>query len=212
MAIAIPLVLFAVVFGFLLAGYFGFILTAILSDQKSGSPVPAVLIAMGVLWGAVLLVWAAAVPALQGGVYACFLQGIWTGELKADRLWTGFRRWWACTWVSWALGGAIVICLPLVFLLIGIPLILGLLTLHWLALFHIVDKGEGGVAALSFAGRVLRGRLWFMLVCTLIAFAVMGAGIAGMYLGVLVTAPIADAALAASYDSLSREQGDVSAA
>jgi len=152
------------------------------------------------------LAWGAAAPSVQGGVYACFLQGIRTGELKMDQLWAGFRRWWACTWVSWVLGGAAVICLPLVFLLIGIPLLFGLLTLHWLALFHIVDKGEGGIAALSFAVRVLRGRLWFMLVCTLIAFAVMSAGVAGIYLGVLVTAPIADAALAASYDSLSREQ------
>jgi hypothetical protein len=154
----------------------------------------------------VFLVWAVAVPALQGGVYACFLHGIRTGELKMDRLWAGFRRWWACTWVSWVLGVAILICLPLMFVLIGIPLALGLLTLHWLALFRIVDKGEGGMAALSFAVHVLRRRLWFMLVCTLIASAVMSAGVAGIYLGVLVTAPIADAALAASYDSLSREQ------
>jgi len=47
-AVAIPLVLFALVFGSLLVSYFGVILTAMLSDHKSGPPTP-MLVAMGAL-------------------------------------------------------------------------------------------------------------------------------------------------------------------
>ncbi|UCC67400.1 MAG: zinc ribbon domain-containing protein [Armatimonadota bacterium] len=204
-AIAIPLIVVIPAVGFFILGYFGFFTLAIVAEEASGAPyiVPIVL---GALLGAEAVFLFLVIPALQGGIYACFLQGIRTGKLTADNLWAGFRRWWACTWVSALLGGAAVLCLPLMFILIGLPLLLGLLTLHWLSLFRIVDKGGGGIEALSFACRAFRGRPWIMLVYTLLMFILMNAGVAAMYFGVLVTIPIADAAFAATYDSLSKEQ------
>jgi hypothetical protein len=205
MAVAIPLIVLAPAIVFFMVGYLGMVAMALLTEEGSGVPhlVPMLL---GALLAAVALCLALAVPALQGGIYACFLQGIRTGKLTADNLWTGFGRWWACTWVTWMLGGAAALCLPLMLILIGFPLLLGLLTLHWLSLFRIMDKGRGGIEALSFAGRALRGRLWIMLLYTLLMFTLMNAGVPAMYFGVLVTIPIADAALAAGYDSLSKEQ------
>ncbi len=208
MAIAIPLIVLIPAVGFCVLGYFGFFALAIIAEEVSGMP-HLVPILMGALLGAGLLFFFLALPALQGGVYACFLQGIRTGKLTADDLWTGFRRWWPCTWVTCLLVGAAALCMPLMFLLIGIPLVLGLLTLHWLSLFRIVDKGRGGIEALSFAWCAFRGRPWIMLVYTLLMFTLMNAGVAAMYFGVLVTVPIADAALAAGYDSLSKEQETV---
>jgi len=204
-AIAIPLIVVIPVIAFFVLSYFGFFAVAILTEEAPGVP-PLVPIALGTILGAIALFLAVAVPALQGGIYACFLQGIRTRKLTGDHLWTGFRRWWACTWVTWLLGGASVLCLPLMFILIGFPLLLVLSTLHWLSLFHIVDKGRGGMEALSFACRALGRHVWIMLVYTLLMLVLMNAGVAAMYLGVLVTVPIADAALAAAYDSLSKEQ------
>ena len=204
-AIAIPLIVVIPVVGFFALSYFGFFAVAILTEEAPGVP-RLVPIALGAILGTIALFLALAVPALRGGIYACFLQGTRTGKLTADSLGMGFRRWWACTWVTWLLGGASVLCLPLMFILIGFPLLLGLSTLQWLSLFHIVDKGRGGMEALSFAWGCLRGRMWIMLLYTLLMLALMSAGVAAMYFGVLVTVPIADAALAASYDSLSKEQ------
>jgi len=42
------------------------------------------------------------------------------------------------------------------------------LILQWLSLFRIVDKGSGGMEALSFAYRVVGRRLWSMLVYSLL--------------------------------------------
>ncbi len=204
-AVAIPLIVVIPVIALAMPGYFGMFGMAIISEERSHLPA-IVPIAFGALFGMIFLALGVFWPALQGGVYACFLQGIRTGRLTADNLWAGFRRWWACTWVSWLLGGASVLCLPLLFILVGFPLLLGLLTLQWLSLFHIVDKGKGGMEALSFSWRVLRGRLWVMLVYTLLMFTLMNAGVAAFYFGVLVTVPIGDAALAAGYDALSKEQ------
>jgi len=204
-AIALPLIVVIPVVGFFVLGYFGFVALAILTEEAPGVP-RLVPIALGAILGAIALCLALAVPALQGGIYACFLQGIRARKLTADNLWTGFRRWWACTWVTWLLGGVSVLCLPLIFILIGFPLLLGLHTLQWLSLFHIVDKGKGGMEALSFAWGCLRGRMWIVLVYTLLMLTLMNAGVAAMYVGLLVTIPIADAALAAGYDSLSKEQ------
>jgi hypothetical protein len=204
-AVAIPLIVIVPTIGFLAAGYFGMIAMAIVSEHESSLPgrMPVIL---GVLAGTMVLTWGLAVPALQAGAYSCFLHGIRTGRLTADSLWAGFRRWWACTWVSCLLGGAAVLCLPFVFVLVGIPLLFGLFTLHWLSLFRIVDKGRGGVEALSFGCRVLSRRPWAMLVYSLLVFALMNAGVMGAYIGVFVSVPIGYGILAASYDSLSKEQ------
>jgi hypothetical protein len=205
MAVGIPLIVVVPTIAFAVLSYFGIFGIAFLSEERPHLP-SVVPIVFGALLGAIVVIFALTIPALQGGIYACFLQGIRTGKLTAENLWAGLRRWWACTWVSWLLFGAGLLCLPLVFILVGIPLLLGLLTLHWLSLFHIVDKGRGGMEALSFACRALRGRLWVMLLYTLLMFALMEAGVTAVYFGVLATVPIADAALAACYDSLSKEQ------
>jgi len=204
-AVALPLLVVISTIGFFMLGYFGFFAVAILADEGVGIP-RLVPIGLGAILAAIALLLAVTVPALQGGVFACFLQGTRTGKLTADHLGVGFRRWWACTWVTWLLGGAMMLCLPLMFILIGFPLLLLLYTLQWLSLFHIVDKGRGGMEALSFACECLRGRMWIMLVYTLLMLVLMNAGVAAMYMGILVTVPIGYAALAASYDSLSREQ------
>ena len=204
-AIAIPLIVVIPVIGLLVLYYFALFAVTILGEEAHGVP-PLVPIAVGAMLGAIALCLALAVPALQGGIYACFLQGIRARTLTGDRLWAGFRHWWACTWVTWLLGGASVLCLPLMFILIGFPLLICLLTLHWLSLFHIVDRRSGGIEALLFACRALGRHLWLMLLYTLLMFTLMNAGVAAMYFGVLVTVPIADAALAAAYDSLSKEQ------
>jgi hypothetical protein len=91
------------------------------------------------------------------------------------------------------------------FILVGFPIMVGIGSLLWLALFRIVDTGRGGMEALSFAWGVMRGRLWLMLVYTLLVMTVMNAGVMCMYIGVVVTVPIGLAALAAAYDSVSGE-------
>ena len=144
-------------------------------------------------------------PALTGGVYACFLEGMRTGKLTTGRLWSGFRHWWSFVWVTVVIAVASVLCFPCMCVLIGIPLVLGVGTLGWLAYFRIADKGRGGGEALTFAWNALRGRLWMMLVYTLIVAVVMNAGVMGMYIGVVVTAPFGIMAYAAAYEALRKK-------
>jgi hypothetical protein len=206
MAVAIPLIVIVPTIGFLAAGYFGLVAIAILGEHQASLVRTSPLIIVALV-GALSLIWGVALPALHGGVYACFLQGIRTGRLTVDHLWAGFRHWWACTWVSCLLAGASVLCLPFALILVGLPLCLGVFTLQWLALFHIVDKGRGGVEALSFAWRVLSRRPWAMLVYSLLVVTLMNAGVMGVYIGVLLSVPIGYGILAASYLSLSQEYG-----
>lgn len=211
LAIGIALVSVIPTIAIFLLGYFGVIGMAMLSDPELGAP-RVVLAVLGGVLGLMAMIVAFGLPALQGGIYACFLEGIRTGKLTAHNLWSGFRHLWACTWVTWMLGVAALLCLPLVFILIGIPLCLGLASLGWLSLFRIMDKREGGVEALSFAWGAMRGRLWTMLVYTLLVLTLMNAGAMGMYIGVVVTVPIGVAALAGGYDSLSRKDQSTPAA
>lgn len=205
MSVAILLVVIAPIVCLCVVGYLGVIVMAIPGEPQSGVP-RVVSTVMGAVLGAVVLIAGLVVPALQAGVSSCFLNGIRTGRLKADSLWAGFRHWWACTWVCGLLTGGTILCLPLGFLLVGIPLLLGLNTLYWISLFRIVDKGRGGMEALSFAYRVLRRRLWSMLVYSLLVFSLMTVGVMAMYIGVLISVPLGYGILAASYDSLSKEQ------
>lgn len=204
LAIAIPLVVVIPMMGLFVLGYFGVIVMAVLSDPEAGTP-PILPIVAGAGLGLVAFILALAMPALQAGVCACFLQGVRTGKVTADSLWDGFHHWWACTWVSWALGIAMTVCLPFTFILVGIPGLVALQSLGWLSLFRIVDTGEGGMDALSFAWQVLRGRLWMVLLSTFLIGVLMSAGAMGMYIGVVVTVPIGTAALAAGYDSLRKK-------
>jgi hypothetical protein len=210
-AIGIPLVVLVPVIVFVLFGYFGVIILAIMSDQhKSG----AGLLAMGLLGsllGLALLVLALVMSALSAGVCACFLDGLRTGKLTTARLGAGFRNWWACTWVAWVLGLAMLLCLPFVIILVGLPALYAIHTLTWLALFRIVDQGRGGMEALAFAWNAMRGRLWMMLLFTFLVVTLMTAGVSTMYVGVLVTVPIGVAALAAGYEAMSkRARGEAS--
>jgi len=204
---AIGLALLAVVPGiaFFVFAYFGMFGVAILADSRGNAPTVLAILLVAIL-GLMLLALALAMPALKAGVYACFLQGIRTGKLSADNIWDGFRNWWSCTWVSWALGAATLLCLPLMFVLVGIPIALAIQSLLWLSLFRIVDEKRGGIEALSFAWGVLRKRGWMLLVYTFAVFVVMSFGGMTMYLGAVVTAPIGIAVLAAAYESLRREQ------
>jgi len=210
-AIGIPLVVVVPAIGSVLAGYFGFIILALLSDQhKRGGALIATEV-IGVVFGIGLLILALAMPALEAGTYACFLGGIRTGKLTAANLGAGFRQWWACTWVTWVMGLATLLCLPLVIILVGLPLLCGVHSLRWLALFRIVDQGRGGMEALAFAWNAMRGRLWMMLLFTFLMVILMAAGASAMYFGVLVTAPIGVAALAAGYEAMSkRARGEAS--
>lgn len=203
-AIGIGLVAVVPAVAFFVIGYFGMIAVVILADPSTHAPHGVIAIPIAVL-GLLVVGLACGWPALQGGVYACFLEGLRTGKLTARHLGTGFAHWWACTWVTWLLVAAMLACLPFMFLLIGIPLSLGLATLLWLSLLHIVDQGKGGVAALSFAWGVMRGRFWTMLVYTLLVSVLVNAGIMAMYVGLVATAPLGLAAHAAAYDALRKK-------
>jgi len=205
LAIGIPLIVIVPMIAFFVFGYFGFIGVAVLSD---GAPraLRVAGIALGALLGLGALVLALAMPALQAGIYACFVDATRTGKLTTGNLWAGFRHWWACTWVTGLLGFAMVMTLPLALVVIGIPLHLGLFSLMWLSLFRIVDERRGGMEALSFAWRVMHGRLWMMVLFTFLIYILMSAGVMGMYFGVVVTVPIGMGALAAGYDSLSKKE------
>jgi hypothetical protein len=205
LAAGIPLLMIVPAFALAFTGYFGFFGLMMLLDGH-GSSAKVGLIALASFLGLMVMALALVMPALTGGIYACFLDGIRTGRLTAARLTTGFRHWWACTWVVWVLNAATLACLPFMFILIGIPVAIGLGTLGWLSLFRIVDKGQGGMEALSFAWGAMRGRFWVMLLVTLLAMAFMNAGAMAMYLGVLFTMPLGIAALAAAYEALRRKQ------
>jgi len=200
-AIGIPLVVVPVI-GFFIIAYVGFVITTIAASQITHAA--AALAAAGAFAGIVVLVLVLGLPALAGGVCACFLAGVRSGKLTAERLGAGFRQWWACTWIAWVLNLATWLCLPFMPLLVGILALFMVLNLWWLALFRVVDGGRGGIEALSFAASAMRGRLWAMLAFTLLALTLMSAGISAMYLGLAVTVPIGIAALAAAYDALSK--------
>jgi len=201
-AIAIPLIVVVPVILFFIGGYIGFAILVALNAPHRGVVPLIAMAAFGGLMGLVAVAFALVMPALWAGVPACFLNGIRTGKLTAADLGVGFRHWWACTWVAWVLQVAGFMCLPLMFIVIGLPLFYLVATVSWLALFRIVDKGCGGFEALDFAAAALRGRLWMMLLFTFIGMALAQAGLMGMYLGVVITTPIAIAALAAGYEAL----------
>ncbi len=205
-AIAIPLVMLGPLLALAIIGYFGFIGAAFAASAfehthaRAGAIVAAVMAGIG---GLIVLSLLLVLPALSAGIYACFLDAVRGGRLTAARLGAGFRSWWACTWVSWALGAGMVACLPFMVILVGMPVFYGLLSLWWLSLLRIVDQQRGGLEALDFAWQTMRGRMWMMLLFTFLMFTLMNAGMAAMYLGMLVTTPIAMAALTAAYDDLS---------
>lgn len=203
-AIGIPLIVVVPMIGFFFGGYFGFLALAMLMEQDLHLPKIALIIVASML-GLVALLLALAMPALHAGIYACFLDGLRSGRLTAGNILAGFRQWWACTWVFWMLGAAMVACVPFMLILVGIPAYFAIFTMLWLSLFRIVDRRRGGAEALSFAWAAMRGRLWVMLLYTFLMFILMNAGVMGFYFGIVVTAPIATAAMAAAYDSLSRK-------
>ena len=204
-AIGIPLLVVVPLAVFFFAGYLGFIVTMAVTTGSHHGPSWVALAILGSLLGLLGLIFALVMPALLGGVYACFLQGIRTGALTADGLKVGLRNWWACTWVVWVMQLATLVCIPFAFILVGIPAILAVQTLGWLTVFRIVDKGEGGMEALSFAWNVMRGRFWMLLVFSFLVQILMNAGVAAVYLGVMATVPIGFATFAAAYDALSRK-------
>jgi len=148
------------------------------------------------------LALALVMPALGAAVLACFLDGIRTGKLSTARLDTGWRNWWACTWVVWVMGAMTLACLAFAAILVGLPALVAVATLSWLALFRIVDRGQGGNEAMSFAWNALRGRLWMMLLFTFLIGLLRSAGVVMLGVGVLITTPIAMGALAAAYNAL----------
>jgi hypothetical protein len=203
-AVAIPLVVIVPYALLFLAAYFGFFVLVMLAGPGR-DPIIALEFG-GVFFGIIIVIFALVMPALIAGIYACFLEGVRTGKVTASNLGVGFRNWWACTWVTWVLNLVMLVCTPFAMILIGIPLYLGFATLAWLAVLRIVDKGCGGIEALTFAWDAMTGRMWAMIAFTLFAFAVTTVGVAGMYVGVLVSSPIGMAALAAAYTDLSRRQ------
>jgi len=206
-AILIPLVAMAPA---ALLGIFGYlaIIAAVIAGAAGRGDVNWAAIAAGAgVFGLLYLALALIMPALTAGIYACFLAGIRTGRLTAAHLGDGFRNWWACTWVVWVLGLAELICVPFVLILVGIPAIVGVVSLMWLSPLRIVDKGRGGAEALSFAWNVMRGRLWMMLLFTFLAFLLQALGAIALYVGMLVTTPIMLGALAAGYNALSKKEG-----
>lgn len=203
-AIAIPLVVLVPVIALAIVGYFGFFGMAIAAQEFGGTRGGMIALGvMGAVFGLMGLFFVFLMPALQAGIYACFLQGVRSGEVTAARLGDGFRNWWACTWVSWVLGAATVACVPFMLVIVGIPVFFGIKSLLWLSLLRIVDKRQGGMEALDFAWNAMRGRLWMMLLFTFLMLVLTMAGNAAMYIGVLVTTPIAVASLAAAYSDLS---------
>jgi len=205
MAVGLSLVVVVPCAAVVIFCYFGFFGVAVLADPTTDAPVWLAVL-LGGLVALLALAMSVVVPALQAGVYACFLEGMRTGRLSFDKIWTGFRNWWACTWVSGTLGSAALLCFPLLFILIGIPIVVGIVGLAWFSLFRIVDKERGGMEALSFAWRVMWERLWLRLVFVLLLMALMNVGVAGMYIGVFVTVPLAIAIFAAAYDTLGKER------
>jgi len=208
-AIGIPLVVLVPTMVLGLGGYLAMAGLAVagsaLEDALDRGPgLFALAAAGGVVWLIGLIFAFVVIAALVAGVCACFLDGIRSRRLTTAHLWDGFRQWWACTWVCWALALAATLCSPFMVVLIGIPVVFALYTLMWLALFHIVDQRRGGTEALAFAWNAMRGRLWMMLLFTFLMFVLQSAGAAAMYFGILVTSPIVAAALAAGYDALSR--------
>lgn len=206
-AIAIPLVMLGPLAAFAIIGYAAFIGIAIAADalgHAHGGVIVAIL--TGAVFGLIGLFFALVMPALHVGIYACFLDGMRTGKLTAVKLGTGFRSWWACTWVSAVLGAAMIACIPFTFIIVGIPVFYGLFSLLWLALLRIADRRKGGLEALAFAWGTMRGRLWMMLLFTFLMNVLMSAGVQAMYLGVFVTVPIGMAALTAAYHDLSKRQ------
>ncbi|HUT73565.1 MAG TPA: hypothetical protein VM221_01870 [Armatimonadota bacterium] len=204
-SIAIPLVMLVPLIGLGILVYVGIIGAVITADAVGARGEKIALAAMGSLFGLLGLFVAFLMPALLGGIYACFLAGARTGKVTAAHLGDGFRQWWACTWVCWVLGAASLVALPFTLVLIGLPVLYGIQSLLWLALMRIVDTRRGGMDALDFAWNAMRGRLWMMLLFTFLMTTLMNAGVSAMYLGALVTTPIATAALAAGYDALSRK-------
>jgi len=209
-AILIPLVMMApaALLGALLGIFGGLSFAAIFGGLGMRSHASWAMIAAAAgVFGLLYLALALIMPALTAGIYACFLAGIRTGRLTAAHLGDGFRNWWACTWVVWVLDLAALICMPFVLILVGIPAIVGVVSLMWLSVLHIVDKGRGGAEALSFAWNVMRGRLWMMLLFTFLAFLLQSLGAIALYVGMLVTTPIMLGGLAAGYNALSKQEG-----
>jgi len=101
------------------------------------------------------------------------------------------------------LGVATLVSLLFTPVLIGFPMLYGVQTLRWLALFRIVDRRIGGVEALAFAWEVLHGRLWMTMLFTFLMSLLTAAGAAGLGIGILITAPLGIGALAAGYHALS---------
>lgn len=204
-AIGIPLVALGPAIILVVLGYIGTVIVAVLSDTMRGGAVVTAVASLGALIGLLGLIVVLVMPALWAGICACFLAGIRTGKLTTDNLGVGFRNWWACTWVVWLLYLGILLCVPFLLILVGLPLIFALISLGWLAVFRIVDRNCGGGEALEFAWNAMRGRLWMMLLFTFIVVALIYAGQSAMLVGIVVTTPIGIAAFAAGYDALTRQ-------
>jgi len=208
-AVAIPLVVIVPGIALFLAAYLGFIILFFILAMLAGpggNPTTALEFG-GIFFGIVIVIFALVMPALTAGIYACFLEGVRTGKVTASNLGVGFRKWWACTWVTWVLNLVMLVCMPFAMILIGIPLVLGFATLQWLALLRIVDRRCGGIEALAFAWDTMTGRMWPMIAFTLLIATIKLVGAVGGYLiGLAVALPILFAALAAAYVDLSRKQ------
>ncbi len=192
------------VFCLVILTYLTMIATAILAGPARMST-DAMPIALGIVFGVFGLLFGLFMPALRAGVFACFREGLRSGRMTAQPLWSGFRQWWACTWVCWAAFLAVLLSLPFCFLLVGFLLIPAIGLLAWLALFRITDKNLGGIEAITFAWRALQGRFWMMLVYSLLVSALMGAGVMGMYIGLFFSVPFGIACYAVAYEALRRK-------
>ena len=209
-AILIPLVMLvpAIVVG--VAGFLGGLLMVAVVGGDRAQPLMASIVV--IFFGLVYLALALVVPALSAGIYACFRDGIRTRKLTAARLFDGFRssaNWWACTWVTGALGLAMAVCTPFVLVLVGIPALFAVSSLLWLSLLRILDRGQGGSEALSFAWNAMRGRLWMMLGFTFLMMVLQNIGVLAFGVGLLVTTPLAFGAYAAGYEAIAGRAAEI---
>jgi hypothetical protein len=101
------------------------------------------------------------------------------------------------------------VCTPFVLVLVGIPALFAVGSLMWLSLFRILDRGQGGSEALSFAWNAMRERFWMMLGFTFLMMVLANIGVLAFGVGVLVTTPLAFGAYAAGYEAIAGRAAEI---